>query len=180
MRLTLSHLVAIVFTLLALAACKDDAPSVTIYTSVDRSFSEPILQMFEVQTGIRVEALYDVEAAKTTGLVNRLIAEANRPRADVFWNGELVQTQHLAVLGILSPYATTAADTAQQPPDRMWTSFGGRARVLIVNTDLQAVGNRPTGLADFMSDRWQSNRLAISPPLFGTSASHAASLCMSY
>jgi hypothetical protein len=30
---------------------------------------------FEVKSGIKVLAVYDVEAAKVTGLVNRLIAE---------------------------------------------------------------------------------------------------------
>lgn len=48
---------------------------VVVYTSVDQPFSEPILDRFEEETGVRVLAVYDVEAAKTTGLVNRLIAE---------------------------------------------------------------------------------------------------------
>ena len=35
----------------------------------------PILEKLEQETGIRVRPVYDVEAAKTTGLVNRLMAE---------------------------------------------------------------------------------------------------------
>lgn len=159
-----------------LAACKQDQASVTIYTSVDRSYSEPILRMFEARTGIRVDALYDVEAARTTGLVTRLVAEVSRPRADVFWNGELVQTQYLALQGVLTPYTPTTAVPTRTSPDQMWTSFGGRARVLIVNTDLVAMDDWPTGLSDFLSDRWSANQLAIAHPLFGTSATHAAAL----
>ncbi len=62
---------------------------VVVYTSVDQIFSEPILTDFERETGIRVRAVYDVEASKTTGLVNRLLAEKDRPKADVFWNSEM-------------------------------------------------------------------------------------------
>jgi len=154
-----------------LAACKENS-TVVIYTSVDRHFAEPILQAFEDETGIKVEALYDVEAAKTTGLVNKLIAEADRPRADVFWNGEFLQTQLLAQRGLLTAYATDG----QQDQQHLWTAFGGRARVLIVNTTTLPQDQWPDSLADFLADRWPGNQMAIAHPLFGTSATHAAAL----
>jgi len=78
--------------------CKDNqtgqAPSqeVVIYTSLDKVFSQPVLDAFEKQTGIKVKAVYDSEATKTTGLVNRLIAEKDNARADVFWNSETGRT----------------------------------------------------------------------------------------
>jgi len=159
----------------ALSACKDEN-SVVIYTSVDRHYAEPILQAFEDQTGISVEALYDVEAAKTTGLVNKLIAEADRPRADVFWNGEFLQTQLLAQDGVLSRYAPTQTGLGWQESEQLWTSFGGRARVLIVNTAVLPNAEWPATLSDFLSDRWRGDQLAIAHPLFGTSATHAAAL----
>lgn len=61
-----------------LSGCGKSEKSVTAYVALDRVFSEPILQAFESETGIRVEAVYDVEASKTIGLVNRLIAEKDR------------------------------------------------------------------------------------------------------
>ena len=79
-----------------LAGCgKRGAPqqlSVVIYTSLDKVFSQPILESFEVETGIKVLTVYNSEATKTTGLVNRLIAEKDNPQADVFWNFETVRT----------------------------------------------------------------------------------------
>jgi hypothetical protein len=48
---------------------------IVVYTSLDQVFSEPILKDFERQTGIQVKPVYDVEATKSTGMVNRLIAE---------------------------------------------------------------------------------------------------------
>ena len=85
----------LVLLLLVLVNCRDkntEQEQVVIYTSLDKVFSEPILKAFERQTGIKVLDVYDSEATKTTGLVNRLIAEKNNPRADVFWNSEIGRT----------------------------------------------------------------------------------------
>src|SRR5205814_8193953 len=79
------------------------ASSVVIYCSVDEEFARPLLAEFEKQSGITVQARYDTEAGKTTGLVERLRAERNRPRADVFWSSEIFGTIELAGQGLLSP-----------------------------------------------------------------------------
>jgi len=98
MRKRLSGIVKLgyfVLLLFALVNCRDkktEQEQVVIYTSLDKVFSEPILKAFERQTGIKVLDVYDSEATKTTGLVNRLIAEKNNPRADVFWNSEIGRT----------------------------------------------------------------------------------------
>ena len=65
---------------------------VVIYCSVDQMHAEPILKEFEKRTRIRVKAVYDSEAVKSVGLVNRLRAEAKNPQADVFWNNEPVRS----------------------------------------------------------------------------------------
>ena len=52
---------------------------VTVYVSTDRVFSEPILKAFEEKTGVKVNAVYDTEETKSTGLANRLLAEKNNP-----------------------------------------------------------------------------------------------------
>ena len=73
-----------------LAGCSSSGDSVTVYTSQDQVYAEPILQRFEQETGVRVRAVYDSEAVKTVGLINRLIAEKNHPRCDLFWNLSLI------------------------------------------------------------------------------------------
>ena len=82
---------------------------VVIYTSLDKVFSEPVLKVFEEETGIKVLDVYDSEATKTTGLVNRLIAEKNNPRADVFWNSETGRTIVLKREGVLASYVSPSA-----------------------------------------------------------------------
>ena len=64
---------------LGLAGCgKGDSPVVVIYTSQDEVFAEPILEEFEKQTGIQVRPVFDSEAVKTVGLVNRLLTERDQ------------------------------------------------------------------------------------------------------
>src|SRR5262249_52010944 len=75
---------------------------VTIYVSTDRVFSEPILRAYEQKTGVKVNAVYDTEETKSTGLANRLLAEKNRPQADVFWSNEPVRTLVLKKRSVLA------------------------------------------------------------------------------
>ena len=162
-----------------LVGCRPQAQTVVIYTSVDQVFSEPILERFEQETGITVMPVYDVEATKTTGLVNRLIAEKRAPLADVFWSGEFAQTIILQEEGVLEPYRSpNAADlpASFQDPQGTWSGFAGRARVFIVNTDLVPEARMPRSIHDLLSPTWPGERTAIAHPLFGTTATHAAAL----
>jgi iron(III) transport system substrate-binding protein len=153
--------------------------TVVVYTSVDQIYSEPILKEFENRTGIHVLAVYDVEATKTTGLVNRLIAEKSRPQADVFWNGEFAQTLLLKQLGVLAPYSSPAsADIPAQykDPEGYWAGFGGRARVLLVNTNLLTPAEYPDSIFDFLDANFSGKDIGIAYPTFGTTATQAAAL----
>lgn len=165
---------------LVVSACgesEDANNAVVIYTSVDQNFAEPILRRFETETGIEVKAVYDVEAAKTTGLVKRLAAEASNPQADLFWSGEPVQTQVLADQAIfMSHVPSNAREGLQSGPDNLWTAFGGRARVLIVNRQKLEEADWPKSIYDFLASQRDLTRAAIAYPLFGTSSTHAAAL----
>jgi iron(III) transport system substrate-binding protein len=152
---------------------------VVVYTSVDRVYAEPILDSFQKNTGIAVRAVYDVEASKTTGLVTRLVAESDRPRADVFWNSEFSQTMFLQEKDILTPYVSpSAADIPAQykDPQGFWTCFGGRARVLLVNTELVKEKDYPRSIYDLLDNKWPADRVGMANPLFGTAKTHAAAL----
>lgn len=152
---------------------------VTVYTSVDQVFSEPLLKRFEEEYGIRVLVVYDVEATKTTGLVNRLISEKDRPLCDVWWSGEFVQTILLKEEGVLAPYRSPSAEGI--PPQYIdsnwnWAGFGGRARVLIVNDNLVDPEKVPDRLLDLTKTGIPANKIGIAYPMFGTTATHAATL----
>lgn len=105
----------VIFILITFAGPRVRASGlVVIYTSADQVFSEPILKHYETISGVTVKAVYDVEAAKTVGLVNRLIAEKNNPQADVFWNSEIARTIALKERGLLVPYISPSAGSCQR------------------------------------------------------------------
>ena len=119
---------------LLLAGCSSSGDSVTVYTSQDQVYAEPILQRFEQETGVRVRVVYDSEAVKTVGLINRLIAEKNHPRCDLFWNNEAFRTHQLAARNVL---------TAGMPIE----SFGARTRQWVWNTNQIGRAELPPNLA---------------------------------
>ena len=92
-------------SLLLLTACSDRNAQqrVTVYVSEDQVFSEPILRDFEKESGIRVDAVYDTEEAKSTGAMNRLIAEKNNPIADVAYYGVSFGIKAKEA-GVVAPY----------------------------------------------------------------------------
>ena len=158
---------------------RESGRSVIVYASVDQVYAEPVLASFEAASGIRVLPVYDLEASKTTGLANRLIAERKRPRADVFWSGEIVQTLRLKEKGVLATYRAPAAAGLPdrcRDPEGYWTGFAGRARVIIVNKDLVSPESYPRSLDDFLDERRPAEKIGLALPLFGTTATHAAAL----
>lgn len=151
---------------------------VIVYTALDRVFSEPILDEFTERTGIRARAVYDTESTKTVGLVSRIRAEAKRPRCDVFWNNEILNTLRLKREGLLQPSHPPQAEHYPawvRDAEGYWYGFAARARVLIVNTDLVADDAMPTSIRDLADPRWRG-KTGIAKPLFGTTASHVACL----
>ncbi len=151
---------------------------VVVYVAVDRRDAEPILKQFEQESGIQVRALYDAEAAKTTGLVTRLVAEADRPRCDVFWNNEVVQTLLLAERGLLdsyrSPNSEGIPDRLRDPDDR-WTGIATRTRVIVYNTKLVEPSAAPHTLQELGDAKWKG-KVAVANPMFGTTRTHIAAL----
>lgn len=179
---TLRGLRALSIGLLAslVACCASEPFDLVIYTSADQEHSEPILRRFEDETGLRVRAEFDVEANKTVGLVSRLRNEAAQGtnRCDVFWNNEIANTVSLAAEGLLAAYdSPSAADIPEafRDPERRWTGFAARARILIVNRELLGDREPPSTTADLLKAPW-TGEVSIARPLTGTTLTHAAVL----
>jgi len=117
------------------------------------------------------------------GLANRLLAERNHPRCDVFWGNEELRTRQLAAQGVWR-------DT------NGWQAFGYRSRRIAINTNfvkgaeaaVAALDPPPGGAAFAVRDRpalrslreltnatWRG-KVAVAYPLFGTTATHFLAL----
>lgn len=160
---------------------------VVLYTSADAEYARAVVDAFEKSTGVRVRLVGDTEATKTTGLVQRLLAEKSRPRADVWWSSEAMGTVQLARAGVLAPYISESAEAGARAQgldgwprrlrgvDGTWYGFAQRARVVVFNINRieeHLVPRTVFGLADPLL----RGRVGIARPQFGTTRSHIAAL----
>src|SRR5512145_659837 len=164
------------------ASCSSPQPgasrAVTVYVSTDRVFSEPVLQEYGKRSGVKVNAVYDTEETKSTGLANRLLAEKSRPQADVFWSNEPVRTLVLKSRDVLAPYKSPSAEgipAALRDPEGYWTGFSARMRVIAYNTKLVKPEEAPRSVFDLADPKWRG-QVAIADPRFGSTSFHVAAL----
>jgi iron(III) transport system substrate-binding protein len=163
------------------AACGSSGPAertVTIYVSTDRVFSEPVLREYERRSGVRVTVVYDTEETKSTGLANRLLAERDRPQADVFWSNEPVRTLVLKSRDVLASYRSPSAGgipAALVDPDGYWTGFSARIRVIAYNSELVKADEAPRSVLDLTEPKWKG-QVAMADPRFGSTSFHVAAL----
>ena len=165
-------------SVLLLFACNNRENEIKVYTTVDQIFSEPILKDFEKETGIKIKAVYDTEETKSTGVLNRLIAEKDNPQCDVFWSGDPIRTVVLKNKGITFPYNSKVAEDINstfKDPENHWTGFSARARVLIYNKNLLPDSLVPTSIFD-LTNKNLKGKVALANPLFGTTTFHFAAL----
>ncbi len=153
------------------------AQSVVVYSALDREFAEPVLKAYGQRNGVRVLPKFDVESTKTVGLTNLIVVEAARPRCDLFWNNEILNTlrSHSRISSLYHPNHACDLPESFKAKDGTWHSLCRIARILIVNTKLVAEADRPKGIKDLLDPKWKG-KVGIAKPLFGTTATHAACL----
>jgi iron(III) transport system substrate-binding protein len=181
------RLIQLVAVLVAAVACAGTSGcgahepmprTVTVYVSTDRVFSEPVLREYERRSGVNVNAVYDTEETKSTGLANRLLAEKARPQADVFWSNEPVRTLVLKSRDVLAPHTSpnaTGIPASLVDPDGYWTGFSARIRVIAYNTALVKPEEAPASVFDLADPKWRG-QVAMADPRFGSTSFHVAAL----
>lgn len=143
---------------------------VVLYCSVDDVYAKPLIKKLEAKTGLKIDALFDTEATKTAGLANRIRAEHQRARADVFWSSALLQTIMLGEEGLLDSYQSPEAkDLPAELVGDNWAGVGARARVFLSSKPQREVANP-------FEENFINSRLGISNPQFGTASDWATAL----
>ncbi len=171
-------LAALALAAIPLGCDRSRRDTVVIYTSVDQVFSEPVFRACGESGELEVRAVFDTEETKSTGVLNRLLAEATHPRADVFWSGDPVRPFVLVERGLVESYVSAEAAAipgAFRAPDGTWTGIAARARVLLVDQRQVGPAEQPDSIEDLVDPRWRG-RTAIANPLYGTTTIHSAAL----
>jgi iron(III) transport system substrate-binding protein len=183
-RVAIVQLAAAFVTVATSIACRSaEEPTnaertVTIYVSTDRVFSEPVLREYERRSRVQVNAVFDTEETKSTGLANRLLAEKARPQADVFWSNEPVRTLVLKSRDVLASYRSPSAEgipSVLVDPDGYWTGFSARMRVIVYNTKSVKANEAPTSVFELAEPKWKG-QVAMADPRFGSTSFHVAAL----
>jgi iron(III) transport system substrate-binding protein len=163
----------------ALAGCGGSRSRVALYCAQDKEFADEVLPLFTEQTELKVDPKFDTEADKSVSLYFELVKERSRPRCDVHWNNEILNTIRLQRQGIYDAYDSPAAaafPASAKAADHTWHAFAARARILIVNTQLVPdAAQRPRSLFDLTDPKWKG-KVAMAKPQFGMTATHAACL----
>jgi iron(III) transport system substrate-binding protein len=170
--------------LLATAAChRSDSgtsskPKVVLYCATDREIAQDLIDEFQQETGIQVEAKFDTEAAKAVGLIQAIRQEKSHPQCDVLWGGGAYFSTILMNDGCLASAPTDliqAEGDAPHDPQGRWLGFAAAYRVLIVNTDVLPPESRPHSYRDLTDPRFKGH-IGIANPLFGGMAAHVSVL----
>jgi iron(III) transport system substrate-binding protein len=167
----------LLFAGLLLPACDRDAPKpIVLYTSVDEPYARPIVDRFTKETGIAVTLVTDTEATKSVGLAERLRAEKNQPRCDVWWGNEPFHTVLLADEGLFATYASPSAKDIQPlfvDSQHRWAGNGIRARVIVA----PAITKRlPPITLDALLSPELKGKIVMGRPALGTIGGHVAAI----
>jgi iron(III) transport system substrate-binding protein len=153
---------------------------VVVYVSADDVLAREVFAACSAATGITIDAVFDTEATKTTGLENRVRSERTRPCADIFWSSEGFSAVRLANDGLIAPFPSDflpSWPSQHRDPSQRWLAFAARARVVAY---VPSRGTPPLSLwGDFARSgiaRGTKASIAIADPRFGTTRSHFAAL----
>lgn len=175
----LRSLLAVVFALALFAtACGDDSAKDTdkpvttdgdtsatttlvVYSGQHEETTQSLADAFTEKTGIKVE----IRSGDDAELVNQIIEEGDRSKADVILTEEPGPIAQLDADGLLSSVpADVLADVDQRfvPQTGNWLPWAARSRVMFYNPDLIAEEDLPESLMDLTDPEWKG-RFAYAP-----------------
>jgi iron(III) transport system substrate-binding protein len=158
------NLVVAVLTALAatgLAACGDDADTLTIYSGRQEDLVGPLLQQFADEQGVDIEVKYG-DSADLAVLID---TEGDNSPADVFLS------QSPGAIGFVDGEGRLVElpdSTLEQVPARFraqdgdWVGLSGRVRVLVYDRDRTAENDLPTSVFD-LTDPEYEGRVGVAP-----------------
>ena len=133
--------------------------TLTVYSGRSRSLVDPILEEFELLTGIPIEVRY----ASTGEMAATLLEEGDKSPADVFF------AQDPGGLGAVKPLFMKLPDDIYDrsagwasDPDHKWVGISGRARVIVYSTENISEDELPESIWDFTDPKWKG-RIGLPP-----------------
>ena len=133
----------------------------TLYSGRDEKLVQPLVDMFEEQSGIEVEVRY----GNTAELGALLLEEGDQSPAQVFLSQDAGALGALSNAGLFTtlPTATTSAVPAGfTSTDDTWVGVTGRARVIVYDGQEMKADEVPISVDAFADPEW-ADRFGIAP-----------------
>lgn len=150
-----------------LSACSgDDSDSaddetIVVYVGRDQELVEPLIDQFEEETGITVDARW----GDTIELANQIIEEGDNVQADVFLSqdaGALGLLSRSGVTQDLDAEITDRVDSAFTSSAGDWVAVTARARVIAYDSSKIDEADVPTTVAELTDPEW-AGRVGFPP-----------------
>ncbi|WP_017729365.1 extracellular solute-binding protein [Halalkalibacterium ligniniphilum] len=135
------------------AEATEASGELVVYSSRNENFVDALLNKFQEETGITVQALHAGDNA-----VNRIKEEANNVQADIFISNDIGALEHLRLEGLLEgsePEGIESIDELYRAEDNSWFALSARTRVLMYNKDLITEEEMPKSIVELADPKWK-------------------------
>ncbi len=131
-----------------------DVRNLVIYSGRSESLVGPIIEQFEISTGVQVSVKY----GSTGEIAATLLGEGSSTPADIFLAqdpGGLGAVAKADMLGELSAELLEQVPDWTRSPDGLWGGISGRARTVVYNTESSDPAELPLTLEGFTDPVWK-------------------------
>jgi iron(III) transport system substrate-binding protein len=138
-----------------------DTEALVVYSGRSEELVGPILERFEEESGIEVEARY----GDTAEMANLILTEGENSPADVFFAQDAGALGAVAEQDLLTALPTETLETVDErfrSPDGEWVGISGRSRVVVYNTDNVSEDELPDTIFGYTDPEW-SGRIGWAP-----------------
>lgn len=133
--------------------------TLTVYSGRSEELVGPLVERFEQESGIQVEARY----GSSSEMVATLLTEESDSPADVFFAQDPASLGSVAELMAALPDAILSTVPERfRDPDGLWVGTTARSRVLAYNPELVSENELPASYRDLVDPKW-SGQVAIAP-----------------
>lgn len=135
--------------------------TLTVYTGNHKDLIETLAAAFTEDTGIELS----IRDGEDADLVNQIITEGDRTKADLFVSEEPGPIARLAGEGLLDHLPEDTLDMVDPrlvPPSGDWVPYAARSRVIYYNPELIDEADLPDSILDLADPEWKG-RFAYAP-----------------
>ncbi len=151
-------LIGLLIAIIALAGCNEasgdeGAGEIVVYSARNENFVDALLEKFQEDTGIEVQALHGGET-----IVNRVKEESGNVQGDIFISNDVGALEHLRIEGLLEPIEREdfpGIEEQYRGEDNSWVALSARTRVLMYNKDLITEEEMPKNIWDLTDPQYE-------------------------